>query len=73
MKRMNRMCANCLKLGDGCKGTTCQTWTGCVFKVPSSKEQTAPYIPVMSREDLEEKGVNINALRRAAIVEITKD
>lgn len=66
MEKLNRMCADCLKLGSGCKGTTCQTWTGCVFKATAAKEQTSPYIPVMSREDLEEKGVNINALRRAA-------
>ena len=66
MEKMNRMCADCLKLGNGCKGTTCQTWTGCVFKVTATKEQTGPHIPIMSREDLEEKGVNINALRRAA-------
>lgn len=66
MEKINRMCAGCLKLGNGCKGTTCQTWTGCVFKVTATKEQASPYIPIMSREDLEEKGVNINALRRAA-------
>ena len=66
MEKLNRMCADCLELGNGCKGTTCQTWTGCVFKVMATKEQTSPHIPIMSREDLEEKGVNISALRRAA-------
>ena len=65
MKKLNRMCANCLKLGKECEGTTCQTWTGCVFKVTATKEQTSPYIPLMSREDLEEKRVNITDLRRA--------
>lgn len=66
MEKLNRMCANCLNLGNGCKGTTCQTWTGCVFKKTAAEEQASPYIPIMSREDLEEKGVNINTLRRAA-------
>lgn len=66
MEKLNRMCADCLKLGNGCKGTTCQTWTGCVFKATAASERTSPYIPIMSREDLEENGVNISALRRAA-------
>lgn len=66
MEKMNRMCADCLKVGNGCDGTTCQAWTGCVFKVTITKEQTSPHIPIMSREGLEEKGVNINALRRSA-------
>lgn len=66
MEKLNHMCADCLKLGTGCKGTTCQTWTGCVRKVTTTHEHTSPYIPIMSREDLEEKGVNIDALRRSA-------
>lgn len=33
MENINRMCANCLKLGNDCKGTTCQAWTGCVYRV----------------------------------------
>lgn len=33
MEKMNRMCADCLKLGNDCKDTTCQTWTGCVYRV----------------------------------------
>ena len=33
MEKMNRMCADCLKLGKECNGTTCQTWTGCVYRV----------------------------------------
>ena len=66
MNKLNHMCSNCLKLGKECKGTTCQTWTGCVFKVADSQAQTSPYIPIMSREDLEGKGVNTEALRRDA-------
>lgn len=29
---VNRMCLTCSKLGNGCMGTTCQTWTGCIYK-----------------------------------------
>lgn len=29
---VNRMCITCSKLGNGCKGTTCKTWTGCIYK-----------------------------------------
>ena len=29
---LNIMCINCLKRGKTCNGTTCQTWTGCVFR-----------------------------------------
>ena len=66
MERMNRMCADCLKLGNGCKGTTCQVWTGCVRKITMAQSAESPYIPIMSRAGLEEKGVNIDAARRAA-------
>lgn len=29
---MNSMCRNCARLGIDCKGTECQTWSGCVYK-----------------------------------------
>ena len=29
---LNSMCENCACLGESCKGTTCQTWTGCVYR-----------------------------------------
>ena len=29
---VNRMCLTCSKLGNICNGTTCQTWTGCIYK-----------------------------------------
>ena len=66
MEKLNRMCADCLKLGNGCNGTTCQVWTGCVRKVTATHSAASPYIPIMPRADLEEKGVNIDAARRAA-------
>lgn len=35
---LNTMCFDCLECGKGCNGTTCQTWTGCVYrKVKNSK------------------------------------
>ena len=29
---LNIMCINCLNRGKTCDGTTCQTWTGCVYR-----------------------------------------
>lgn len=29
---LNSMCINCLERGKTCDGTTCQTWTGCVYR-----------------------------------------
>ena len=29
---LNSMCENCICLGDSCDGTTCQTWTGCIYR-----------------------------------------
>lgn len=29
---LNPMCYDCLKLNKDCKGTTCQAWTGCIYK-----------------------------------------
>lgn len=31
------MCEDCQELGSSCNGTTCKTWTGCVYKVPIKK------------------------------------
>ena len=32
MKKLNNMCETCARLGKDCEGTTCQTWTGCVYR-----------------------------------------
>lgn len=61
MNDINRMCMDCANLGESCKGTTCHTWTGCVFR-KSNVGIDHSYIPIMSREDLKEKGVLISAL-----------
>lgn len=29
---LNSMCFNCTRCGNDCNGTTCQTWTGCIYK-----------------------------------------
>lgn len=29
---LNVMCWNCLERGKSCNGTTCQTWTGCIYR-----------------------------------------
>lgn len=31
-KEINKICLECAKLGNGCKGTTVQIWTGCIYK-----------------------------------------
>lgn len=38
---LNNMCKDCVKLNNGCQGTTCQTWTGCALKksVEQSKKE----------------------------------
>lgn len=29
---LNSMCIDCAKYNNGCSGTTCQTWTGCIYR-----------------------------------------
>lgn len=29
---LNNMCMECKKFKNGCEGTECQTWTGCVYR-----------------------------------------
>lgn len=29
---LNTMCFDCLERGKSCAGTTCQTWTGCIYR-----------------------------------------
>lgn len=31
-EKLNPICTDCTKCGNGCNGTTCQTWTGCIFR-----------------------------------------
>lgn len=39
---INSMCLTCSKLRISCQGTTCQTWTGCIYK--TSKREAAQKI-----------------------------
>ena len=32
MKKLNSMCETCARLNKDCEGTTCQAWTGCVYR-----------------------------------------
>ncbi len=57
----NRMCLDCTERGKSCSGTTCKTWTGCVYRNASTNTDNS-IIPIMSREDLSEKGVLISAI-----------
>lgn len=63
-KMLNRMCNNCLNLNNSCKGTENFTWTGCVFRQAAKSElYDGSYLPVISTEELKEKGVLIEALK----------
>lgn len=37
-QRINKICLECAKLGNSCKGTTVQAWTDCIYK--AKKEET---------------------------------
>ena len=37
---LNPMCANCTRLGTACNGSTCQDYTGCVYKKNTDPEKT---------------------------------
>ena len=32
MGKLNSICETCAKLSKDCKGTTCQAWTGCIYR-----------------------------------------
>lgn len=36
MEQLNKMCETCARLNNGCNGTQCQVWTGCVRYVRDS-------------------------------------
>jgi len=61
MDRLNRMCVDCTARGKSCNGTACTTWTGCVYRKASASYESS-VIPIMSIEDLMEKGVLISAI-----------
>ena len=40
---LNPMCYDCLCLKNGCKGTTCQAWTGCLYKEKDESKKGMMY------------------------------
>lgn len=37
---LNTMCLDCKKLNNDCKGTECQTWSGCIYKEKTNLQST---------------------------------
>lgn len=37
---VNTMCLDCSKFGKDCNGTSCQTWTGCIYKQRADADTT---------------------------------
>jgi hypothetical protein len=64
---LNRMCNNCLCSGNECKGEISNIYTGCVFKrqATEQKSENNTYRIGISREELEQKNVNVNKLKEA--------
>lgn len=65
MNTLNKMCQGCVRLQKDCSGTTNQVWTGCVYRKAGTEYQGS-IIPIMPREDMEDKGVLISAVRTHA-------
>lgn len=40
---LNPMCFDCLKLNKDCNGTTCQAWTGCLYKIKDESKNGMMY------------------------------
>lgn len=40
---LNPMCYDCLCLNNNCKGTTCQAWTGCLYKEQDESKKGMMY------------------------------
>ena len=62
---LNRMCNNCLCLGENCKGETDHTYTGCIFKKQTTQDccENNSYSIGFSREELEEKNICVSKLQ----------
>lgn len=51
MDKLNSICTTCARLGNDCNGTTCQTWTGCIYRqVDQSKRIFEHYKTRLIRE-----------------------
>lgn len=68
---VNPICTNCKRLGNGCEGTTRQTWTGCVYHEPARKMRELYTAYYSDRRTVYEKTLKeIYANRNGAGVEI---
>lgn len=45
MDKLNPMCYDCKLLNDSCSGTTCQAWTGCIYKEKDESKKGMRYFP----------------------------
>jgi len=64
MARLNTMCSTCDCLNRDCVGTTCQDWTGCIYRRASkAKEVSDVYQPLISRETMEARKILPSKLR----------
>ena len=43
MEKLNCMCFDCKLLKNGCEGTTCQAWTGCIYKEKDESKKGMMY------------------------------
>lgn len=55
MEKLNLICRNCLCLDADCKGTKCQTWTGCVYKVTAQQALKKKLVELSSLEAAADK------------------
>lgn len=60
MKKINVMCINCAQYSKECGGTSCQTWTGCIYHKPTTPEAIAA-LPLEKLVELFEFTTNIDS------------
>lgn len=61
---LNPMCLNCASRGRTCSGTTCQTWTGCVYyKGGKIKRTFEHYKSRLIRESHNTDGIRFNGIQ----------
>lgn len=58
---LNTICLDCKKLNNGCKGTECKTWTGCIYK-EKTELNAIDKIKADTRKYLESLGYNENQM-----------
>lgn len=64
MENLNSICGTCARLCNGCKGTTCKTWTGCVYyKDDKNKRTFEHYKSRLIRESHNADGIRFNVIQ----------